>query len=52
MDTYKFFKDTMNDPKTATKYWIEANQTEYLIRLLFDENYSAYDSYLTSLDEP
>lgn len=50
MNTYKFFKDTMNDGKTAAKYYTEANQTEYLIHKLFGNDIDVYGAYLDYLD--
>lgn len=52
MTTYHFFKETMNDNKTAGKYFTEANQTEYLIRKLFGDGIDVYGAYLDYLDNP
>lgn len=50
MTTCTFFRDTMNDPKTASKYLTEAYQTEYLIKKLFGDDIDVYGAYLDYLD--
>lgn len=51
MDVYYFFRNTMNDSKTAAKYFTEANQTEYLIKRLFGEDTDVYGAYLDYRDK-